>query len=287
MEIARLVEGCDVIVFRSGVNVNADLMKKAPGLRVVIRAGSGTDNVDLDYLRTRGIKLVRIPKPGAFAVAELTFATMLALSRNLLQADAGTRKGVWLKHKLENYLLRGKTLGVVGAGNIGSQVGRMGAAWGMRVIGCVEHLTPTVVRNLGRSGIEAATLDEVAALSDYITIHVPLKPSTRNLIDRSFLSKTKPGAYLINMARGGVVDEDVLYEWLVKPDGLRGAGLDVHVHEGQGKISKLADLKNVILTPHMGATTVDTQREIGKEIESVIEIESGLLEDVSINREAS
>lgn len=283
--LPRLASDCDVIVFRSGVQVGADLMRHAPNLRLVIRAGSGIDNLDLDYIQTHGIRLARIPKPGAFAVAELTFAAMLALSRNLLEADAGTRRGAWLKHKLDNYLLRGKTLGVVGAGNIGSQVGRMGAAWGMRVVGCVETLNHAVERKLAALGIEAMTLGEVAVLADYISIHVPLQDSTRHLIGRDFLSRTKPGAYLINMARGGVVDEEALHEWLVRTDGLRGAALDVHENEGPGKISPLADLKNVILTPHMGATTIDTQREIGKEIESVIEAEFRLI-DLPVDREA-
>ncbi len=284
--LVNLASDCDVFVFRSGVEVNADLMRSARDLRLVIRAGSGIDNLDLDYVRSRGIKLARIPRPGAFAVAELAFSMMLALSRNLLQADAGTRKGVWLKHKLDNYLLRGKTLGIVGAGNIGSQVGRMGAAWGMQVIGCVETPDPSVERELARDGIEAVTLEEIAARSDYISIHVPLKDSTRGLIGRGFLEQTKPGAYLINLARGGVVDEEALYDWLVRPDGLRGAGVDVHEHEGPGMSSPLADLKNVVLTPHMGATTIDTQREIGKEIEAIIEEELRLVE-APLNRETS
>lgn len=273
-----LATDCDVFVFRSGVNVTADLMGRAPNLRLVVRAGSGVDNLDLDYIEVHGIRLARVPRPGAFAVAELAFAMMLALSRNLFEADAGTRRGVWLKHKLDNYLLRGKTLGIVGAGNIGSQVGRMGASWGMQVLGCVEKLSPSIEQELAKDGIQAVTLEEIAARSDYISIHVPLRDSTRGLIGRAFLEQTKPGAYLINLARGGVVDEKALYDSLTRPDGLRGAGVDVHEHEGPGMSTPLAELKNVILTPHMGATTIDTQREIGKEIEAIIEEESHLVE---------
>jgi phosphoglycerate dehydrogenase-like enzyme len=228
-----------------------------------MRAGSGIDNIDLDYVFENDIKLVRIPGPGAKAVAEMSFALMLALARNVLKADRLLRQGHWAKHELTGHLLQGKVLGVVGAGNIGIRVGHLGHAWGMEVLGCVEHPTPEAAFRLSRSGIRLAPLPAVLAGSDFVSLHVPLQASTRNLINAESLAQMKPGAFLVNLARGGVVDEAALYEAL-RSGHLAGAALDVHEREGQGKISPLAELENVILTPHIGAGTIDSQREIGE-----------------------
>lgn len=262
-ELKSLIKDREVLVFRSGVQITADVMASAPELKLLIRAGSGIDNIDIDYVKQMDLRLVRVPGPGAKAVAEMSFALMLALARNVLVADELTRRGLWAKHQMTGYLLTGKTLGIVGAGNIGSRAGRLGAAWGMEVIGCVEHSTPAARSRLEEMGIRMAEFDEVLSASDFTSIHVPLKDDTRNLIDAVALSKMKPGAFLINLARGGVVDETALYEAL-ENGHLRGAALDVHAAEGDGKISPLAGFKNVILTPHIGAGTFDSQREIGE-----------------------
>ena len=217
-----------------------------------------------------GLHLVRIPEPGAKAVAEMAFALMLALSRNLGQADRLTRRGDWAKHQLIGYLLWGKTLGIVGAGNIGSRVGELGAAWGMRVLGCIEYPSPLKGERLIEKGIRLANLKEVLSSSDYISLHVPLKPSTRYLIGEEALAMMKPEAVLVNLARGGVVDEAALLRALQRKQ-LRAAALDVHESEGPGKISPLAGLPNVLLTPHIGAGTFDSQREIGERIIQIVE----------------
>lgn len=261
-DLKSLIKDREVLVFRSGVQITADVMAHAPDLKLLIRAGSGIDNIDIDYVQRRGLRLVRVPGPGAKAVAEMSFALMLALARNVLVADDLTRQGHWAKHQMTGYLLTGKTLGIVGAGNIGSRAGRLGAAWGMEVVGCVEHPTQDARSRLEEMGIRMAEFDEVLSASDFISIHVPLKDDTRNLINAEALAKMKPGAFLVNLARGGVVDEAALYEAL-ESGHLRGAALDVHSVEGEGKISPLAGFKNVILTPHIGAGTFDSQREIG------------------------
>jgi len=259
----------EVLVFRSGVQITADVMACAPRLRLLIRAGSGVDNIDMDYVDQHHLQLIRIPEPGAKAVAEMAFAFMLALTRNLLIADRLTREGQWAKRQLSNgHLLTGKTLGIVGAGNIGTRVGHMGAAWGMNVLGCVERPLPSTAARLQAQGIHLAEFDEVLTRADFLCLHVPLKPSTRNLFDAARLAQMKPGAYLINLARGGVVDEAALYQALIE-ERLNGAALDVHAQEGDGHISPLASLPNVLLTPHIGAGAIDSQREIG---ERVIEI---------------
>ncbi len=258
---AKIVDR-EAIIFRSGVQITAEVMECAPDLRLLIRGGSGVDNIDLDYVQDQGIHLVRVPGPGAKAVAEMTFGLMLVLARNILRSDRLLRQGRWTKHEMTGYQLRGKTLGIVGAGNIGSKTGELGVAWGMNVIGCVERPTPAIAERLSAKGIRLTDFDEVLATADFLSLHVPLKESTYRLIDADALARMKPGAYLVNMARGGVVDEAALYKALVDSH-LRGAALDVHEQEGEGKISPLAALPNVVLTPHIGAGTYDSQSEIG------------------------
>lgn len=261
--LKSLIPNSDILIFRSGVQITADVMAAAPGLKLLIRAGSGVDNLDMEYVTQRGLKLIRVPGPGAKAVAEMTFAMMLALARNLLEADRLTRQGHWAKSEMTGYQLTGKVLGVLGAGNIGSLVGMMGAAWGMRVLACVEHPSPERARQFEELGIEMATCEQALAEADFISVHIPLKPSTRNFIDEASLARTKRGAYLVNIARGGVVDEAALYS-LLSSGHLGGVALDVHQAEGEGKVSPLAEFKNVILTPHIGASTFDSQKEIGE-----------------------
>ena len=269
-DLKEIIKECDALIFRSGVNISAELIDAAPNLRLLLRAGAGSDNLDLESVQRRGIEFVRIPEPGAQAVAELAFALMLALARQLVPADRLSRQGHWAKHQLDGYLLSGKTLGIVGAGNIGSRVGQMGAAWGMDVVGCVEHSSPLAAEPLRERGIRLAGLEEVVEVADFLTIHVPLKESTRNLIDARMLSRMKARSFLVNLSRGGVVNEQALYDALRKESGLAGAGLDVHANEGEGHISPLAALTNVVLTPHIGATTIDSQRAIGRRIVEIV-----------------
>jgi len=264
--LESLVRDREVVIFRSGVSVSGEFIDDSPRLKLLIRAGSGLDNVDVERARERDIRLVRIPGPGAQAVAELTFALMLSVARNVTLADRLLRQGHWPKKELGGPLLQGKTLGIVGAGNIGSRVGDLGAAWGMRVLGCVENPTAECRAALADRRIELADLDEVVANADFLTVHVPLTGKTRHLIDADRLAHMKPGAILVNTARGGVVDEAALREVLLDGSRLRGAALDVHGREGEGTHSPLADLPNVVLTPHIGAMAIDSQREIGERI---------------------
>lgn len=276
----------EALIFRSGVQITAEVMACAPDLRLLVRGGSGMDNIDLDYVHERGLHLVRVPGPGAKAVAEMTFGLMLALARNILPADRLLREGHWTKHEMTGYQLRGKTLGIIGAGNIGACTGELGVAWDMNVIGCVECPTTAAAERLAAKGIRLVECDEVLANADFVSLHVPLKASTYRLIDRRALALMKPGAYLINMARGGVVDEAALYEALVE-ERLRGAALDVHEEEGEGKISPLAGLPNVVLTPHIGAGTYDSQSEIGEIImETITTFAAGKVPEPHANGQA-
>ncbi len=265
-KLRSLITDQDILVFRSGVNISSEVMACAPNLKLLIRAGSGLDNLDLDDARSRNIKLVRIHEPGGRAVAELAFTLMLALSRQILEADRLLRAGHWAKNELNGCLLSGKVLGIVGVGNIGEQLGQLGVAWGMTVIAYDIDATPERTQRLAEKGITLTGFQDVLKQADYLSIHVPLSDSTRNLIGAAELSRMKPGSFLTHLARGGVVDEAALLQALINPGGLGGAALDVHENEGEGKISPLAGLPNVILTPHIGSNTIDTQQEIGRRI---------------------
>ncbi|MCZ6818624.1 MAG: NAD(P)-dependent oxidoreductase [Calditrichaeota bacterium] len=261
--LSQLIQDREVLILRSGVFVNAGVMDSAPELKLIIRAGCGLDNIDVEHARRRCIKLHTIPQPAAFAVSEMTFALMLALARRVLEAHAAWSRGKWLKTQLKGRLLYGKTLGIIGAGNIGSRVGQLGNALGMRVLGCVEYPTPERAQEYLKKNIELTDLDKVVAEADFLTIHVPKKESTKYLVNADVLANMKKDSFLVNIARGGVVDEKALYHELTEGSRLLGAALDVHEQEGDGKISPFADMHNVILTPHIGSMTVDTYKDMG------------------------
>ena len=269
-ELAAAAQDRQAIVFRSGVSVGRSVLQ-APDLRLLVRAGAGLDNLDLETVRQRGIELHRVPGPGAQAVAEMTFALLLALARNVVVADRLLRQGRWAKSELQGHGLKSKTLGVIGLGSIGTRVAELGQAWGMSVVGCVENWTPERAQQFAARDIQLMrSCAEVMEVADFVTLHVPLSSTTRHLIGSDQLRRVKPGAFLVNIARGGVVDESALLEAL-KRGQLAGAGLDVHEREGEGKVSPLAELPNVVLTPHIGAGTVDAQREIGEQVVRIID----------------
>jgi phosphoglycerate dehydrogenase-like enzyme len=279
-KLISLVPDRDVIIFRSGVKISERVMKAGLNLKFLIHAGSGSDNLDVPYTIKRGLLLKCIPEPDAKAVAELSFAFMLVLSRNLLYVDKELRQGHWAKSEYTGHLLRGKVLGVIGAGNIGSLVGQMGWFWGMTVLGTVakEDYTPEIEAYLISKGIRLTTFEEVVSNADYLSVHVPLTDRTKNLINKKVLQMMKSGSYLINLVRGGVVNEEDLLEELTKGTRLRGAALDGHENESEGNVSPFAPLPNVILTPHIGAQTVDSQKEIGECVLEAVELFSAQLD---------
>jgi D-3-phosphoglycerate dehydrogenase / 2-oxoglutarate reductase len=268
-ELERRIPDADVLIFRSGVEITGEVLRAARELRLIIRAGSGLDNIDLEAVRACGHRLERVPGPGARAVAELTFGLLLAVGRRIVEADQAWRAGHWKKAELAGALLANKTLGIVGLGNIGRQVARLGVAWQMRVIGCVKHPSEVRGTDLSSEGVELVELPQVLAEADFVSIHVPLNEETRGMIGAAELARMKPSAILVNIARGGIVDESALAAALAA-GRLRGAGLDVHEHEGEGNISPFAEMSNVVLTPHIGAATVDSQAEIGREVLTLI-----------------
>lgn len=270
-ELKTLIQDREMLIFRSGVNISAEVLSSAPELKLLIRAGSGLDNVALDYVKQHDLDLVRIPSPSAQAVAEMAFAFMLALSRRIFEADRSMRDGRWAKYELPGTLLAEKVLGIVGLGNTGTRVAEFGVAVGMEVIGCVENFSDERAVGFAVKGIKLTNLEEVVSKSDFVSVHIPLKDSTYHLIDASIIARMKPGAVLINLGRGGVIDEHALHNALDGGGPLGGAALDVHEVEKEGNFSPLVNCPNVILTPHIGATVVDTQRQIGRRLLAVVD----------------
>lgn len=284
-EIASLVADSEIVVLRSGVELDRQVLDEAINLRLIVRAGSGTDNIDLETARDRGMMVVRIPGPSSRAVAELTLGLMLGVARNIVEADASMRRGEWRKPEFGGHLLRSKVAGVVGLGNIGSVTAELCQALGMTVAGCLPEPSEITVRRFAAAGIELMPFEQLAGASDFLTLHVPLNDTTFHMVDGPLLDRMKEGSYLINTSRGGVVDETALLAALDGGTRVRGAALDVHELEGRGT-SLLAHHPKVVLTPHIGSMAVETQAEIGQRlVEIVTSFERGRIEELLTEHE--
>lgn len=266
----------DGLLVRSAAKVTRETLEKAHRLRVVGRAGVGVDNIDLEAATERGILVMNTPGGNSVAVAEHTFALMLALARHIPAADASMKAGRWEKKKFLGTELRGKTLGVIGLGSIGREVVRRARAFEMRVIATDPYVSPQWARDLN---VELVELNRLLAESDYISLHVALTPETRNMISREQFARMKDGVRIINCARGGIIDEEALCEAL-RSGKVAGAGLDVFAKEPPEN-SPLLQFENVVLTPHIGGSTGEAQEIVGMQIaEQVLEF---LRSGVAIN----
>ncbi len=245
-ELPKIIADYDVLIVRSATKVKGELLDNAKKLRVIGRAGEGLDNVDYEKAQKMGIALVNTPHVSYMSVAELTIGHMLALARNIVQGTTSLREGKWEKEKLMGTEVNGKTLGVIGCGYIGKTVERLAIALGMKVLPVEECVYDRFV-----------PLGEMLPQADFITIHVPLTPHTRHMISTKEFNLMKKGVMLIDCSRGGVVDQEALYQALVSGK-VAGAALDVFEEEPP-KNSKLLTLNNVIATPHMGAQTHEAQ----------------------------
>jgi len=248
---------CDGLVIRSRTKVTAELMESAPKLRVIGRAGTGLDNVDVAAASKRGIAVMNTPGGNTVTTAEHALALLLSLARNVPQATASLKKHQWEKKKFQGRELFNKTLGILGVGNIGSVVADRAKGLKMNVIAHDPYLTPETAR---KKGLESVKFDELLARSDFISIHVPLNKSTRHLINGEAFAKMKEGVMIVHCARGGIVDEAALLEAL-KSGRVRGAALDVFETEPPGA-SPLLEIENVIGTPHLGASTDEAQENV-------------------------
>jgi D-3-phosphoglycerate dehydrogenase len=245
-QLPTMVSDYDVLIVRSATKVNADLITCAKKLKVIGRAGEGLDNIDLKKAAERNIEVVNTPHVAAVSVAELTIAHLLALARGIVEGTVSLREGKWIKEELMGIEINGKTLGIVGCGSIGKTVERLALALGMKVVGvdmCVY----------GRF----VTLEEMLPQADFVTVHVPLTPHTWHMISSKEFAMMKDGVMIVDCSRGGVVDEEALYEALVSGK-VKGAALDVFEEEPP-KDSRLLKLKNVHATPHIGAQTWEAQ----------------------------
>jgi D-3-phosphoglycerate dehydrogenase len=250
------------LVVRSATKVDGALLEAAPQLAVVGRAGVGVDNIDLEAATGRGVAVINAPAGNTVSAAELTLALMLAMVRRVSAADASMRAGSWARASFKGAELRGRTLGLVGAGRIGGAVATRCRAFGMDVLAYDPYLTEERARDLR---VERATLDEVIEGADVLSLHVPLTDDTRGLVDADALARMKKGSFLVNVARGGVVDEAALVEAL-ESGHLAGAALDVFETEPLPGASPLREAPNLVITPHLGASTAEAQELVATEI---------------------
>jgi D-3-phosphoglycerate dehydrogenase len=258
--LAAALAGADALIVRSATRADATLIAAAPGLRVIARAGTGVDNVDLDAASARGILVVNAPGANSVSVAEHACALMLALARSVTSADRAMKDQRWDKKRLLGAELRGKTLGLVGLGRVGQEVASRSAAFGMTVVAHDPFIAASVAE---AHGVELVPLDDLCRRSDYISLHVPVTPATRRLFDASRLALCKPGVRLINTARGELVDEEALAE-AIERGHVGGAGLDVFEVEPPERW-RLAALPQVVATPHIAASTLEAQEQVGLE----------------------
>jgi D-3-phosphoglycerate dehydrogenase len=259
--LAQQLETADALLVRSAVQVDAALLANADKLRVIGRAGVGVDNIELEPATRKGIAVMNTPGANAVAVAEITLGLMLSMARFITRANDLTHAGKWEKKSLQGTELRGKTLGIVGLGKIGLEVAKRARSFGMEIIGHDPFVSSAIAKD---NGIRLATLDEVYAAGDYLTLHVGLTPQTQNMINAESVKKMKRGVRLVNCARGELVDEAALAAALQEGQ-VGAAALDVFVKEPL-KDSPLQKLDNVILTPHIGGSTNEAQEAVGHQI---------------------
>jgi D-3-phosphoglycerate dehydrogenase / 2-oxoglutarate reductase len=260
-ELRELIRDADVLILRSGVTLGADVIEAANRLRIVARAGMGVDNIDLETARRAGIIVFNVPAESAHAVAEFTIGLALAAARKIALADAQVRTNKWSKDALMGVELNRQTIGVVGYGSVGAKVAELALAIGMHVLACVARPSAPRRAELDARRVELVDLDELIERSDVVCLAVPLSESTRGLISYEQLQRMKPTAYLVNICRAAVVNEDALVDAL-RGERIAGAALDVFGEERWP--ARLAKLDNVVLTPHIAAMTSTSQRRIGR-----------------------
>jgi len=273
-QIAEKIGIFEVVVVRSRTKMTRELVEKADKCQIIARVGVGLDNIDQEAAKEKNIKVINAVEGAITAVAELVIGLMLSMAREIPRADREIRNGNWIKKELMGSELKGKYLGIVGLGNIGKRLGRLARALNMNIIG--YDVTPIDDEFSKEVGLMKADLDTLLSSADYVSFHVPLLDSTRHMINAEKLKMMKNTARIINTARGGVIDEEALYNSL-KEGSLAGAALDVfEVEPATG--NKLITLPNFIATPHMGAQTKEAQLLAANIIaEKIIQILRGVL----------
>jgi D-3-phosphoglycerate dehydrogenase len=252
-ELPKIIGEYDALIVRSATKVNAELISKAKKLKVIGRAGDGLDNVDLEQAKKQSITVVNTPHVASKSVAELAIGLLLSTAREIVEGTISLREGKWLKEESMGTEINGKTLGIIGCGSIGREVKKLAFGLGMNVLTvdvCVSE--------------EYVPLDQMLPKADFISIHVPLTPHTRHLLSSKEFAEMKEGVTIINCSRGGIVDEEALYNALVQGK-VKAAALDVFEQEPI-KNNKLLTLPNVYATPHVGAQTFEAQSRTSEQI---------------------
>ncbi|RJO70326.1 MAG: hypothetical protein C4523_05590 [Myxococcales bacterium] len=256
-ELVKIIGEYEGLVIRSATKVTPKVLASAKKLKIIARAGSGVDNVDFAAASANGVYVTNTPGGNTVSTGEHAIALMMALTRNIPQGTATLKAGQWEKNKLQGREVFGKTLGVIGLGNVGKIVADRALGLKMKVVAFDKIVTADQGRKLG---VEMTTLDDLLSRSDYITIHLNKNAETANFLGKAQFSKMKKGVFLINESRGGIVDEEALYEALTT-GVVAGAALDVFATEPPGE-HKLLKLANVIATPHLGASTQEAQDNV-------------------------
>ena len=273
-QIEEKIGNFEVVIVRSRTKITKDMIEKADKCKIIARVGVGLDNIDQVAAKEKNIRVINAVEGAMNAVGELVIGLMLSLAREIPRADREVRNGNWIKKELMGTELRGKYLGIVGLGNIGKRLGRLAKALNMNIIG--YDVVPIDEEFSKEVGLMKADLGTLLASSDYVSLHVPLLDSTKHLINAEKMDTMKNTARIINTSRGGVIDEDALYEYL-KDGKLGGAALDVFEVE-PATSNKLASLPNFISTPHMGAQTKEAQSLAANVIaEKIIQILRGVI----------
>jgi D-3-phosphoglycerate dehydrogenase len=265
-ELRSALADAEGLVVRSRTQVGRELLEAAPRLVVVGRAGVGVDNIDLEAATERGVAVLNAPAGNTVSAAELAMALILSVVRKIPAAERSVREGRWERSRFAGVELRGRTLGLVGAGRIGGEVARRARPFGLRIVAYDPFLTEERARDLG---VERSTLEELLQRADIVSLHVPLTDQTRGMIGPDELARLKPDAFLVNAARGGVVDEEALAAALSE-GRLAGAALDVYDAEPLPEDSPLRSAPNLVLTPHLGASTAEAQELVAEEIADAV-----------------
>ena len=265
-ELKKAIREYDALVVRSSTKVTKEIIEAADKLKIVGRAGVGLDNVDVDAASKKGVIVVNTPAGNTISTAEHAFTMMLALSRNIPQADLSMKRGEWERKKFMGHEVYGKTLGIIGLGRIGTEVAKRALAFGMKVLAYDPYLSMDKAKELG---IEPAGLDAIYKNADYITVHTPLTEETRHMISEKQFAMMKKDVRLINCARGGIIDEDALAAAL-ESGKVAGAAFDVYEQEPPSKEMKLLKSDKVVLAPHLGASTEEAQANVAIEVAEIV-----------------
>jgi len=265
-ELKEIIKDYDALIVRSATKVTKDIIGAANNLKAIGRAGVGLDNVDLEAATQKGIIVMNTPAGNTISTAEHTFSMILALSRNIAQANASTKKGEWKRSKFMGVELYGKTLGIAGFGRIGSEVAKRALTFGMKVLAFDPFLSKDVAEGLG---VEVVELKDLLERADYITVHTPLTEETRHMISTKEFAIMKKGVRIINCARGGIIDE-VALAGAIKEGKVSGAAIDVFEKEPVPVDSELLKLDNVVTTPHLGASTEEAQVNVAIEVAEIV-----------------